>query len=384
MTLSHSEPVAGINATIGSTPLVRLDHLLSRRQDITVYAKLEGFNPTHSAKDRTAQALIDDALATGLITEKPEGSAPSFEPTPRATRPQPPRPSLVESSSGNLGMALARECATRGWDFHCVVDPRANEQTVATMKTLGATVHMVSHPDEATGDWLIARRARVEELLEEIPGSINLGQYSNKAALTAHDKGTMTEIMAALGEAPDFMFVAMSTTGTIGGFARHLKRIDALTTLVGVDAEGSVLFGGCRAMRTLPGFGAGMVPELAQYTQPDQIARVTDIDSVIGTRILARREGILAGASGGAVVSALLRSEQRIPEGGTVVLILHDDGQAYMNTVYNPEWVHKTLGLTEDEVEEAIHHFAEPPTSTSATSNTRDEHTTQDSRSEEQ
>lgn len=127
-----------------------------------------------------------------------------------------------------------------------------------------------------------------------------------------------------------------------------------------------------------------MVPELAQYTQPDQIARVTDIDSVIGTRILARREGILAGASGGAVVSALLRSEQRIPEGGTVVLILHDDGQAYMNTVYNPEWVHKTLGLTEDEVEEAIHHFAESPTSTSATSNTRDEHTTQDSRSEEQ
>ncbi|MBC2681190.1 pyridoxal-phosphate dependent enzyme [Corynebacterium anserum] len=359
MSFSYRGPVTGINATIGSTPLVRLINLLPQRPDVSVYAKLEGFNPTHSAKDRTAHALVEDALQTGMIpgshtSHDSHASTPDNPSTPTPSSPSSHRPSLVESSSGNLGMALARECATRGWDFHCVVDPRANEQTIATMKALGSTVHMVTKPDEATGDWLIARRTRVKELLDKIPGSINLGQYSNKAALTAHDTGSMAEIMDALGTAPDFMFVAMSTTGTIGGCALHLKRIQAPTHLVGVDAEGSVLFGGRRATRTLPGFGAGMVPELAQYTQPDEVARLTDVDSVIGTRILARREGILAGASGGAVVSALLQKEKDLPHRSVVVLLLHDDGQAYMNTVYDPEWVYETLGLTEEQIEEKV------------------------------
>lgn len=346
MSPDSSTPVVGINATIGSTPLVRLDHLLERRKDVQVFAKLESFNPMHSAKDRTAKALVDDALTSGVVSSSPSADAT--------------RPAFVESSSGNLGMALARECAVRGWDFHCVVDPRANEQTVATMKALGTTVHVVSEPDPETGDWLVARRARVEKLLEEIPGSINLGQYSNEAALNAHDQGTMAEVIDALGAAPDYVFVAMSTTGTIGGCARHLQRIGASTTLVGVDAEGSVLFGGCRATRTLPGFGAGMVPELARLTQPDQICRVSDGESVVGTRVLARREGILAGASGGAVVSALLSQQDELPEAATVVLLLHDDGQAYMNTVYNDAWLEDTLGLTVSEVEERIARLGSP------------------------
>ncbi|MGD7003307.1 pyridoxal-phosphate dependent enzyme [Corynebacterium halotolerans] len=335
--MSHVEtdPDTGIRSTIGNTPLIRLDRLLPR-PDVTVWAKLEYFNPGGSAKDRTAKALIDAARRTGELR---------------------PGMSIIESSSGNLGMALAREASLGGWPFHCVVDPRVNQQAVATMTALGAKVHHVTEPDPVTGDWLQARRSRVAELLQEIPGSLSLDQYSNRAAFGAHADGTMTEVVEQLGHAPDLLLVAMSTTGTIGGCLRHLRRIGAATTTVGVDAEGSVLFGGCRGHRSLPGFGAGVLPELATESRPDAVDRVSDIDSVTGARLLARREGILPGASGGAVVTAALARAADLPVGSEMVLILHDAGGAYLDTVYNDEWTRQTLGIDGAELEERISTF---------------------------
>lgn len=318
----HS-PFHGVLDLVGSTPLVRLDRL-HHRPEVGVWAKLEGANPGGSAKDRTAAALFADAVATGRL----DGID-----------------SIVESTSGNLGIALARHALLAGLEFHCVADPNINALTLKTMRALGATIHVVSEPDPSTGDWLAARKTMVKTLLEEIPRSATFDQYSNPAAFTAHSDGTMREIVDALGNAPDYLLVAMSTTGTIGGCRQYLRRIDATTHVIGVDAEGSVLFGGKRAPRFLPGFGAGTEPELAAHAEPDEVMRISETDSVVGARVLARREGILPGASGGAVISALGRLLPRVPSGSTIAVVLHDLGSAYLDTVYDDDWVHDTIGV---------------------------------------
>lgn len=313
----NGTPGPTIADTIGNTPLVRLDRLSAGR-DFTVWAKLEYFNPGGSAKDRTAHAMV---TASDLK----------------------PGDTVVESSSGNLGIALARESVLGGWTFHCVVDPRTNRATIAHMQALGATVHEVTEPDVTTGDWLIARRARVAELLTEIDGAICLDQYSNPEAFRAHDEGTMAEILRQLGHAPDHLVVAVSTTGTIGGCLRHIAAGNLPTQVTAVDAQGSVLFGGDPGPRHLPGFGAGMVPELAESVSPHRVLRISDRESVAAARRLVRLEAILPGASGGAVVAAVEKLCPELAPGSDVVIILHDSGTRYLDTIYNDEWVEENL-----------------------------------------
>ncbi|AZA11862.1 pyridoxal-phosphate dependent enzyme [Corynebacterium gerontici] len=327
-------PIAleGVNDLIGNTPLLRCERLEALMPGARLWAKLEHFNPGGSAKDRTAFALVEEAIAQGVIEE----DAPV---------------TLVESSSGNLGMALARQAQLRGWTFHCVVDQRTNAATVASMRALGARIEFVEKPDPKTGDWLVARRKRVADLLDAIPGAINLDQYSNQAAFRAHQR-TMEEILQQLGGAPDYFFAAMSTTGTIGGCIRQLDALGATTRTIGVDAEGSVLFGGARATRLLPGYGAGVEPELAKHVNPTKVERVRDLDAVIGARILARTEGVIPGASGGAVVAAVLREE--LPAGCDAVFLLHDAGGNYMDTIYNDAWVAEHLHADAETLEQKI------------------------------
>lgn len=303
---------------IGRTPLVDLTRGFQPAEGgptATVWGKLESFNPGGSAKDRTARALVADATERGILH---------------------PGAVAVESSSGNLGVALAREAAIGGWEFHCVVDQRTNAATVAMIRALGAVVHPVTEPDPETGDWLAARRKKVAELKAEL-GAVNLDQYSNRAAFDAHDAGTMAEIVAQLGHAPDTLVVSVSTTGTIGGCLRHIRRNGYDTEVIAVDAEGSVLFGGTRGERVLPGYGAGVVPELSTEVEPDRVVRVAAADAVRAARQLARSTGFVPGASGGAVAHVL---GQLVGAGvaGDIAAIFHDDGRAYLDTVYNDEW----------------------------------------------
>ncbi|RAV34050.1 putative siderophore biosynthesis protein SbnA [Corynebacterium heidelbergense] len=322
----------GFLDTLGNTPLVRLDKV-NPSDAVTLWGKLEQFNPGGSAKDRTAAALVEAAVANGTLSEG-------------AT--------LVESSSGNLGIALARQALVNGWGFRCVVDPRVNRATVAMMEALGATVEFVTEPDPETGDWLVARRKKVRDLVDSIPGAVNLDQYSNPAARRAHSEGTMREIVRDLGRAPDWLFVAVSTTGTIGGCADYAEAIGADTRIVGVDAEGSVLFGGKRGDRHLPGFGAGAVPDLSLSVKPARVDRIDDVSSVVGARVLAATEGILPGASGGAVITAALRAVEAMDPGSSAVLIFHDAGSAYLDTVYNDEWVQDTFGVAPQELQRRV------------------------------
>lgn len=129
---------------------------------------------------------------------------------------------VVESSSGNLGMALSRECAARGARFVCVVDSRANPAALRTIRMLGGEIELVDRPDPVTGDLLTARLARVRELVAAIPGAVNLYQYGNPANPAAHTTGTMREIAESLDHRIDVLLVAVSTTGTLGGCTRYV------------------------------------------------------------------------------------------------------------------------------------------------------------------
>lgn len=317
-----------IDGAVGATPLVRLSRLLPA-SGLEILAKVESLNPGGSTKDRPASAMVRDALSSGRL--RPGGT-------------------VVESSSGNLGMALARVCAAHGVRFICVADTRANPGALAAIRALGGEVDLVREPDPETGDLLTARVHRVHALLAKIPGAVNLHQYGNPANPAAHRDGTMREIAEALDHRVDVLLVAVSTTGTLGGCAAYIRDHAMGTRLIAVDSTGSVLFGGSAGARRIPGMGAGLVTDLSRQVDPDRVIRVSDLDCTIGARLLARREGILAGGSTGGIVHALATLSPEIPTGSRVVLLVHDGGAPYLHTIYDDHWVRTVLGADQDEI----------------------------------
>lgn len=303
-----------------STPLVELPQLLAPWSG-RVWAKMESWQPTGSTKERSAQTMLDAAERSGRL------------------RPGAP---VVESTSGNLGVALARQCLLRGHPFVAVVDDRTNALTLRMLAVFGARVEVVSvRPGE---DRLAARLARVAELLGADPAAVNLDQYSNEENPRAHAEGTMVEIVEALdGTPPTHLYVAASTGGTLLGCQRAIEANGWDTRLVAVDAVGSTLFGGTAAPRHLPGLGAGVESEHARRVRPDQVCRIDEADMVRGCRMLVQREGLVAGASTGAIVAAVARDLDRLPASARVVLMVHDAGAAYLETVYDDDWVRRTL-----------------------------------------
>ena len=319
-------PAAGIVDAIGDTPLVELRRLLGRR-DVHVWAKLEAANPGGSAKDRPAARMIEDAIADGSLA---------------------PGGTVVESSSGNLGVGLAQACRYHGLRLVCVVDVHANAANVRMMRALGAEVRVVTRPDPSTGELLAARLALVADLLREIPGAVWTDQYANRSNPAAHAAGTMREIDEALDAPLDHLLVATGTTGTLHGCADHLRAHGRRTRLIAVDAVGSTLFGGPRGPRRLPGLGSGVPGALAEGAVPDEVLRVSDLDCVVGCRRLAQREAILAGASGGGLAVALERHSRSMAAGERCALILPDGGRSYLETVFDDEWVERRLGVPPD------------------------------------
>lgn len=316
------EPRDGVLAAIGNTPLVALRRYL-RRPEVEVWAKLEAANPGGSAKDRPAARMVADALDRGLIDA---GTT------------------VIESSSGNMGVGLAQVCRYHGLSLICVVDVRAHETNVRTMRALGADVRVVRAADSQTGDLLAARLEVVGALLAQTPNSFWPNQYANPSNAAAHADGTMREIDVALDGDLDYLFVATSTTGTLRGCCDYLREHRRDTTVVAVDALGSVLFGGARGPRMLPGFGAGVETELSAASTFDRLVRVSDIECVIGCRRLVDREAIFAGASSGGVAFALERLAAEMAPGSRCAAILPDGGAGYLGTVYDDDWVRSALG----------------------------------------
>jgi len=312
----------GILSTIGHTPLVGLTRVFKENR-FRLLAKLEGFNPGGSAKDRPALNILEEAIKAGAIT---------------------PETVVVESSSGNLGIGLAQACRYLGLRFICVVDPRTTHQNIRILKAYGAEIDLVSEPDLKDWEYLQARINRVQTLLRTIKNSFWPNQYANLANAAAHYKTTMHEIVVALDGDIDYLFCATSSCGTLRGCAEYVRDYNLKTKIFAVDAAGSVIFSNQPARRLIPGHGAARRPELYQPNLADEYILVSDLDCVVGCRQLVRTEAILAGGSSGGVLMALSHQQHRIPSGTTVVVIFHDRGERYLDTIYSESWVEEHFG----------------------------------------
>ncbi len=310
-----------ILSTIGHTPLVRLTRVLPGCP-FCLFAKLEGFNPGGSAKDRPALQILREAMRTGAVK---------------------PWTVVIESSSGNLGIGLAQVCRYLGLRFICVVDPNTTTQNIRILRAYGAEIDLVSKPDPVTGGFLQARINRVQTLLQTIEDSFWTNQYANLSNARAH-RTTMDEIATELDGRIDCLFVATSTCGTLRGCAEYVRDHHLDTNIFAVDAHGSVIFGGQPAKRLIPGHGAGRRPALYRADLADECVWVTDLDCVVGCRRLVHSEAILAGGSSGGVLMAVEQVKERIPRGATCVVIFHDRGERYLDTIYSDEWVAEHFG----------------------------------------
>lgn len=311
----------GILEAIGRTPLIRLKRLFSD-SDVRVWAKLESLNPGGSTKDRPALKIIKHGIESGAIK-------------PGAT--------IVESSSGNMGIGLAQVCAYYGLKFICVVDSKTTAQNIRLLKTYGAEVDLVSQPDPNTGEYLQARLDRVHELLAANPGSFWPNQYASLQNSMAHHD-TMREIVTATGGNLDYVFCSVSTCGTIRGCAEYARVHKLHTRIIAVDAVGSVIYGDQKAKRLIPGHGAAMRPKLFRADMAERCVHVSDLDCVVGCRLLVRQESILAGGSSGGVLMALKNIIHELPANTNCALIFPDRGERYLDTIYCDEWVESHFG----------------------------------------
>jgi len=311
----------GILSTIGNTPLIELVNIFSPLH-FRLYAKLEALNPGGSMKDRPAINIIREGLRSGAIR---------------------PDSVIIESSSGNMGIGLAQACSYYGLRFICVIDAKTTLQNRLLLQAYGAEVDLVDKPDPETGELLQARLNRVKELLALYPNAFWTNQYANTHNSDAHHQ-TMDEIVTALDGKVDYVFCATSTCGTLRGCSEFIREQKLPTEIIAVDAIGSVIFDGPSAKRLIPGHGAAVRPSLYQPGLADRCVHITDIECVIGCRLLARREAILAGGSSGAIIMAIKHSLPRIPEGAVCVAILPDRGERYLDTIYSDSWVEEHLG----------------------------------------
>lgn len=298
---------------IGATPVVRLSRLFEH-VDLEVLAKLEFLNPGGSVKDRAARFIITEGLKSGMIH--------------RGSR-------VVESTSGNFGVALAMISGLHGIPFTAVVDPKTTIANLSIMRAFGAEIDMVTEADDS-GGYLLTRLRRVEQILDSDQHAVWLNQYANTLNWQAHYYGTGQEIVEASAGRLDCFVAAVSTSGTVMGVARRLRESFPEVRIVAVDTVGSVVFGGPPASRLLPGIGSSRRPELLDTTLIDRVVHVTDEESVRGCHDLLARESIMAGGSSGSVVAAINRIAPFLPVGARVMTLLPDRGERYLDIVYPP------------------------------------------------
>ena len=312
----------GILSAIGNTPLIRLTRALKDCR-FRLFAKLEGFNPGGSVKDRAALRIIQTAMEAGFIGKDTV---------------------IVESSSGNLGIGLAQVCLYLGLRFICVIDPKTTIQNRRLLEAYGAELELVTEPDPLTGEFLQARLARVAQLLRSFHYSFWPNQYANLSNPAAHQQ-TMREIVEALDGELDYLFCSTSTCGTLRGCVEY-ARGNSLNQLkiFAVDAVGSVIFGGPSGKRLIPGHGAAVRPALYQVGLADECIHVTDRDCIAGCHTLLAREALLVGGSSGATLMAVGRMRDQIPDGSTVALIFPDRGERYLDTIFSKAWVAEHFG----------------------------------------
>jgi 2,3-diaminopropionate biosynthesis protein SbnA len=286
-----------------------------------LFLKCEGFNFAGSIKLKAAAEMVEAAERDGRLR---------------------PGSVLVESSSGNLGVALSMIAASKGYRFLCITDTRCNLTTRRMMEALGSQVHTVTEPD-ANGGFLGARIDYVRALCASDGQYVWLNQYANPSNWQAH-YGTTAPAIARQFPHLDVLFVGAGTTGTLMGCARYFRELDRPVRIVAVDAVGSVTFGGASSRRMIPGLGTSRRPEILDESYVDEVIRVEEPDTIRACHRLARN-GFLFGGSTGTVVSGAMQWLAQHEEPGlTAVAIAPDLGERYLDTVYQTNWLQDLYG----------------------------------------
>ncbi|MFA6915751.1 MAG: cysteine synthase family protein [Parachlamydiales bacterium] len=311
--------------TVGHTPLVQVQHLTTHLPHITLLLKLEYFNPGASVKDRIVKYIIDDAEARGLL--KPGGT-------------------IIENTSGNTGAAVAMIAATRGYRAILTMPDKVSIEKQNALKAFGAQIIIcptAAHPNSPEHYVNVAKK-----LADETPNSFRVNQYDNPQNPLAHYLTTGPEIWEQSRGEVDYFVASASTGGTISGVGRYLKeRKPSVKTLM-PDPIGSIYYDyfhkgiipqDAVCSYLLEGIGEDHMAKAIDFKLIDDVVQVKDEDAFRITRILAEKEGILAGGSSGANVWAALQLAEKLDTPATIVAIIPDSGLKYLSKIFDSHWL---------------------------------------------
>ncbi len=309
---------------IGGTPMVRLRRV-AEGLACPVVAKLETTNPGGSVKDRPAVAMIDEAERAGLLL---------------------PGGTIVEPTSGNTGVGLAIVAAQRGYSCVFVMTDKVAPEKVALLRAYGAEVvvcPVAVPPEDPASYYSVAER-----LTRETPGAFRPNQYFNPANPAAHEASTGPEIWRQTDGTVTHFVAGAGTGGTLTGVGRYLKSQNPGVRIIAADPEGSVYSGGSGRPYLVEGIGEDFWPPNYDKSIVDEVIAVSDRDSFLMARRVARQEGLLIGGSCGTAVAAALRVAERLTADDLVVVLIPDSGRGYLSKVFNDEWLAR-YGFLESE-----------------------------------
>jgi cystathionine beta-synthase len=317
-----------ILATVGATPMVRINRITRGVVKADVLAKLETFNPGNSIKDRIAVKMIDDAERAGLLA---------------------PGGTIIEGTSGNTGMGLAIVAVVKGYRCIFTTTDKQSKEKIDALRAFGAEVIICPtnvDPEDPRSYYSVSSR-----LASEIPGSWKANQYDNLSNTAAHYEQTGPEIWEQTAGQITHLVAGVGTGGTITGTARYLRERNPDLVVIGADPEGSIYSGGPENVRPylVEGVGEDFWPETFDPSVIDRWITVSDRDAFMTTRRLAQLEGILAGGSGGLALDAALQvaAELEDPD-ALIVVILPDGGRSYLSKIYSDAWMRQYGFLDRD------------------------------------
>ncbi len=288
---------------IGSTPILKLNNL-GIKEGVNLYAKLELMNPAGSVKDRIGMYMIADAERRGIL--KPGGT-------------------IVEATAGNTGIGIAIAALNRGYRVIFTVPLKFSVEKQKVMKALGAEIVHTSREEGMLG-----AEKKAEEIKNEIPGAISLGQFHNPANPLAHYETTGPEIYKQLDGKIDYLVAGAGSGGTFSGIVKYLKEQNKNIKGILADPYGSIIGGGEHFDYNIEGIGNDFIADTMDITLMDRAIKIKDDEAFEASRTLAAKEGILAGSSSGAALAASLKLADEI-ESGNIVVVFPDRGDRYLS-----------------------------------------------------
>jgi N-(2-amino-2-carboxyethyl)-L-glutamate synthase len=317
--------------SIGDIPLIAgnpleliLDRIFLRINSLrslesNVFLKIEGFNLAGSIKFKPAIYMLERLEKSGKII-------PGYS-------------TIIESSSGNLGVALSLACAVKGYKFICISDPNISKRNKRYIELFGGRILVIKKSDK-NGGFLNTRIDTVKKMISKDKSLIWLNQYANLDNKNAHFLSTASSIFDSIPQV-DYLFIGSGTTGTLMGCAEYIRMHNLTTKIIAVEPVGSVTFDYPPSKRCIPGLGTSRKPELVNKDLIDDIVLVKEEDTIKMCREILQKEKLLLGGSTGTVLAGIEAYTNKLRNATNIVAISPDLGDGYLDTVYNDKWVEK-------------------------------------------